>query len=108
MAWDRHDHTIHPKVAEWSSIIGEELAHPDVLAENVYDMDEKGVLLGKLRTFKVLVGKNELRNCRGASSRRTLIAAVEFISATGSCLDPLVIWPSATHCSHWTTHPTLG
>jgi hypothetical protein len=35
MAWDRHDHTIYPKVTEWFSIISEELARSDVLAENV-------------------------------------------------------------------------
>lgn len=108
MAWDRHDHTIYPKVTEWFSIISEELARPDVLTENVYNMDETGVLLGKLGSLKVLVGSNELRNYRGASSKRTLITAIECISAAGDCLDPLVIWPSATHRSHWTTHPTPG
>lgn len=108
MAWDRHDHTIYPKVTEWFSIISEELARPDVLTENVYNMDETGVLLGKLGSLKVLVGTNELRNYRGASSKRTLITAVECISATGNSLNPLVIWPSATHRSHWTTHSTPG
>jgi len=108
MAWDRHDLTIYPKVTEWFSIISEELARPDVLAENVYNMDETGVLLGKLGSLKVLVGKNELRNYRGASAKRTLITAIECISATGTCLNPLVIWPSATHRSNWTTHPTPG
>jgi hypothetical protein len=70
MTWDRHDHTIYPKVTEWFSIISEELARPNVLAENVYNMDETGVLLGKLGSLKVLVGKNELRNYRGASSKQ--------------------------------------
>ncbi|GAB7336822.1 hypothetical protein MBLNU13_g11328t1 [Cladosporium sp. NU13] len=108
MAWDRHDQNIYPKVTEWFSVISEELARPDVLTENVYNMDETGVLLGKLGSLKVLVGKNELRNYRGASPKRTLITAIECISATGNCLDPLVIWPSATHRSNWTTHPTPG
>ena len=106
--WDRHDHTIYPKVAEWFSVIGKELVHPAILAENVYNMDETGVLLSKLGSLKVLVGKNELRNYRGAGSQRTLITAVECISASGKCLDPLVIWPAATHRSNWTTHPTPG
>jgi hypothetical protein len=43
MAWDRHDHTIYLKVTKWFSIVSEELARPDVLAENVYNMDETGV-----------------------------------------------------------------
>jgi hypothetical protein len=41
-------------------------------------------------------------------SKRTLITAIECISAAGNSLNPLVIWPSATHRSHWTTHPTPG
>jgi len=58
--------TIHTKVAEWFSLIGEELAGPAILAENVYNMDEKSVILGNLGSLKVLVGKNNLRNYRGA------------------------------------------
>lgn len=108
ISWERHDHTIYPKVAEWFSIIGKELAEPTVLAENVCNMDETGVLLGKLGSLKVLVGQKELRNYRGASSQRTLITAVECISADGRCLDPLVIWPAVTHRSNWTVHPTHG
>jgi len=108
MAWERHDHTIYSKVVDWFSIIGEELAHPSILAENVYNMDETGVLLGKLGSLKVLVNKSELRNYRGAGSQRTLITVIECISAGGKCLDPLVIWPAATHRSNWTAHPTPG
>jgi hypothetical protein len=83
--WDRHDHTIYPKVTEWFSIISEELARPDVLAENVYNMDETGVLLGKLGSLKVLVGKHELDDYMGASPKRTLKTAVECISAASNC-----------------------
>lgn len=89
ISWDRHDHTIYPKVEEWFSVIGKELAQPTILAENVYNMDETGVLLGKLGSLKVLVGQKELRNYRGASSQRTLITAVECISADGRCLNLL-------------------
>jgi hypothetical protein len=48
MPWDRHDHTIYSKVNEWFSIIGKQLVDPAIRAENVYNMDETGVLLGKL------------------------------------------------------------
>lgn len=108
IAWDRHDHKIQPKAADWFSVIGKELENPAILDENVYNMDETGVLLGKLGSVKVLVGKNELRNYRGAGSQRTLITAIECISASGRCLDPLVIWPATTHRSNWTSHPTPG
>jgi hypothetical protein len=51
-------------------------------------MDETGVLLGVLGSFKALVGRDELSKKRGAVVKRTLITAVECISADGSCLDP--------------------
>lgn len=106
--WDRHDRSIHAKVNEWFSIIGIELANPLILPENVYNMDETGVILGNLGSLKVLVGKEELRNYRGASSERTLITAVECVSAAGKSLNPLVIWPAATLRNNWTAHETPG
>ncbi|GAB7336815.1 hypothetical protein MBLNU13_g11324t1 [Cladosporium sp. NU13] len=108
MPWNRHDHTIYQKTVDWFSMIGEEFANPAILPENVYNMDETGVLLSVLGSLKVLVGRNDMRNYRGVGSKRTLITAVECISGDGRCLEPLVIWPAATHRSTWTTHPTPG
>jgi hypothetical protein len=106
--WDRHDHYIHEKVVEWFSVIGKELASPVILPENTWNMDETGVLLSILNSLKVLVGRHELKTHRGAGVKRTLITAIECISADGRYLPPLIIWPAATHRSTWTTHPTLG
>jgi hypothetical protein len=106
--WQRHDHHIYEKVVEWFSIIGRELASSAILAENIYNIDETGVLLSILNSLKVLVGKNELKTYRGAGVKRTLITAIECISADGRYLHPLIIWPAATHRSTWTTHPTPG
>jgi DDE superfamily endonuclease len=106
--WARHDHNIHDKVMHWFSIIGKELHDPAIVPENVYNMDETGVLLSVLSSLKVLVSRQDLRNCRGAGVQRTLITAIECISADGRCLDPLIIWPTSTHRSTWTTHPTPG
>ncbi|CZT24135.1 related to transposase [Ramularia collo-cygni] len=71
-------------------------------------MDETGVLLSVLNSLKVLVGSNDLRKHRGAGVQRTLITAIECISADGKCLDPLIIWPAVAHRSTWTVHPTPG
>jgi hypothetical protein len=38
--------------------------------------------------------------------QRTLITAVECISADGVSLSPLIIWPAATQRRTWTTHYT--
>jgi DDE superfamily endonuclease len=106
--WERHDYYIYDKVIDWFSVIRKELGGLTVLAENTYNMDETGVLLSVLNSLKVLVGKNELKVYRGAGVKRTLITAIECISADGRYLHPLIIWFAATHRSTWTTHLTPG
>lgn len=106
--WERHDRHIYEKVVEWLSVVGREPASSAILAENTYNMDEIGVLLSVLNSLKVLVGKNELKTYRGAGVKRTLITAIECISADGRYLHALIIWPAATHWSTRTTHPTPG
>jgi hypothetical protein len=84
--WDRHDHYIYDKMIDWFTVIGRELNSSVVLAENTYNMDETGVLLSVLNLLKVFVGRNELKTYRGAGVKRTLITAIECISADGRCL----------------------
>jgi hypothetical protein len=106
--WERHDRHIRDKVLNWFTVIEKELTSPLILPENVYNMDETGVQLSVQKSLKVLVGKDELRNYRGAGVKRTLITAIECIRADGGYLHPLIIWPAATHRSTWTVHPTPG
>src|SRR5437016_3230838 len=89
-------------------MIGKELHSPAIVPENVYNIDETGVLLNVLSSLKVLVSKQDLRNCKGAGIRRTLVTAIECISADRRSLAPLIVWPASTHQSTWMTHPTPG
>jgi len=89
-------------------MIGKELLDLDILSENTYNMDETGIMLSMLKSITVLVGKEEMKAHRGTGVKRTLITAIECVSADGRSLDPLIIWPASTHRSSWTTHPTPG
>jgi hypothetical protein len=89
-------------------VIGRLLKDPAISKENVYNMDETGIMLSLLGTVKVLVGKDDMRDYRGARVKRTLVTAVECISGDGRYLDRMIIWPAATHRSNWTTFPTPG
>jgi hypothetical protein len=106
--WNRHEKFIHNKITEWFEVIDRVLQGPSILPENVYNMDETGVMLSMLGSVKVLVGKDDVRGYRGAGVKRTMVTAVECISADGRSLLPLIIWPSSTHRSNWTTLPTPG
>ena len=47
---------IYHKIVGWFTIIGPQLLEPTVLKENVYNMDETGIMLSALGSLKVLVG----------------------------------------------------
>lgn len=108
--WKRHGNDIYDKIVEWFELIGKVLQDQDlaILLENTYNMDETGVLLSMLGSIKVLVGKDDLRDYRGAGVKRTMVTAVECISADGRRLLLLITWPASTHRSNWTTYPTPG
>lgn len=82
--------------------------HDGIPRGNVYNMDETGILLSNLTSRKVLVSSHDVRRYRGTPVDRTLITAVKYIAADGSCLASLIIWPPATRWSNWYTHPTPG
>jgi hypothetical protein len=84
------------------------LGRPDILDENIYNMDKTGVMLSMLGSIKVLTRRKDLRDYCGARVKRTVVTAVECISANGRYLKPMVIWPASTHRSNWTTFLTPG
>jgi hypothetical protein len=57
-------------------------------------------MLSMLGTVKVLVGKDDSRNYRGAGIKRTMITAIKCVSASGKSLNPMIIWPASTHQSN--------
>ena len=106
--WSRHKKNTLPKIKHWYEVIKKVIEDPDVLPRNVYNTDETGVMLSMLGSVKVLVGKDDMRNYRGARVKRTTVTAIECISADGRYLKPMIIWPATTHRSSWTTFPTPG
>jgi hypothetical protein len=104
--WNRYD--IYDKVVVWFDVIGKVLQNPTVLQQNVYNMDETGIMLSKLNSVKVVVSKENNRGYRGARVKRTTVTAIECVSADGRYLNPMIIWPAAGHRANWVTHPTPG
>ena len=104
--WNRYN--IYDKVVQWFEVMEKELCKPDIALENVYNMDETGVMLSLLTSVKVLVSKDDQRGYRGARVKRTTVTAIECISGDGRRLNPMIIWPASTHRANWTTHPTPG
>lgn len=104
--WKRYN--IYEKTEHWFNIIGKVLQRPVVDPENVYNMDETGVVLSMPGSVKVPVGKKDLRGYRGGRVKRTVVTAIECVSARGRYLKSMIVWPASTHRSNWTTFPTPG
>lgn len=77
--WKRHDNHIYDKIREWFKVIRKLLQDPAIRPENVYNMDETGVMLSMLGSVKVLVGKDDLRDYKGAGVKRTMVITVKYI-----------------------------
>ena len=57
--WNRY--STYDNVTHWFKVIGKLLQDSTVLQEKVYNMDETGIMLSKLNSIKVLVGKDNKR-----------------------------------------------
>jgi hypothetical protein len=54
-------------------------------------------MLSKLSLVKVLVGRDNLRDYRGAGKKQTVVTTIKCISADSRVLLPLIIWPASTY-----------
>jgi hypothetical protein len=106
--WNRHENNIYDNIMHWFTVIEGVLKDPAVLPENVFNMDETGVMLSMLGSVKVLVGKDDPRDFRGDGVKRTMVTAIECTAMDSRFLSPMIIWPASTHRANWTTYPTTG
>jgi hypothetical protein len=97
MDWKRYENNIYDKIIYWFNVIEKVLQDPAILLENVYNINETGVMLCMLGSVKVLVCKDDLRDYRGAAVKRTMVTAIEYICANGRSLLPIIIWPATTY-----------
>jgi hypothetical protein len=100
MDWKRHEINIYDKIIYWFKVIGKVLKDSAILPENIYNMDETGVILCMLNSVKVLVSKDDRRDYKGAGVKRTTVTAIECISGNGRSLLLMIIWPATTHRSN--------
>ena len=98
--WNRHNKNIYEKITYWFKVIEKLLQNPRIVAKNVYNMDEIGVMLSMPGSVKILTGRNDTRDCRGAHVKRTTVTAIECISGDGRYLPPMIIWPATTYRSN--------
>jgi len=76
-----------------------------ILPENIYNVDEKGFMMGLTTKVKVICRreKKKKRNTRKTHlGKREMITVRETISAGGSVLPPMIIYKGQAHYKGWT------
>jgi hypothetical protein len=67
------------------------LEDPAILLENVYNIDETGVILYMLSSIKVLISKDDPRDYRGAGVKYIIVTIIKYVSADGRSLLLIII-----------------
>jgi hypothetical protein len=65
-------------------------------------------MLLMLGSVKVLLGKEDPQDCKGAIIKRITVTAIKCISADDKYLLLMIIWLATTYQSNWTTFLTPG
>ena len=74
--------------------------------KNIYNMDEKGVQLGQGRNVLAIVDRELKMAYQIEQGSREMVTVIECISADGSALNPMVIFPLKRHDLACTAHNT--
>jgi Tc5 transposase DNA-binding domain len=73
----------------------------DILPENIYNMDEKGIQLGIGARITAMVDRNQKTVYSIEDGNRELVTVIECICADGSVLHPSVIFQGVRRNSEW-------
>ncbi|GJE90483.1 DDE-domain-containing protein [Phanerochaete sordida] len=88
-------------VSGYFDIIYDLIVRYDIPPENIYNMDEKGLLLGIGKRVRALVDRDQKTVNHIEDGNRELVTAIECISADGTALRPTVIYQGARRDLRW-------
>lgn len=89
--WKRYEKHIYDKIVYWFEVIEKISQDPAILPEDVYNMDETGVMLYMLDSVKVLISKDDPRDYRDAGVKRMIMTVIECINTNGRSLLLIII-----------------
>lgn len=74
---------------------------PEVLHENVYNMDESGFSIGTIKAGRVIINASIRSKLQAQPGRQEWVTVVECICADGTMISPLVIFKGETLSTAW-------
>jgi hypothetical protein len=93
---------VNPNVVQRFYDILQDLVNTyEIPYENIYNMDEKGILLGVGKKVKVLVDRNQQTIKRIEDGSRELVTVLETICADGTALPPSFVFKGVKRDLEW-------
>ena len=92
----------NPKILKQSfEVLGPLIKKNSIQPHNIYNMDEKGLQMGKSARVKVICVRGRKSPPLMKDGNRELITAIETIAADGSFLPPMIIYKGQGQLAQW-------
>jgi Tc5 transposase DNA-binding domain len=98
-----------PAIVECFEVFIKLIHENEIKPENIYNMDETGFPLGTIQKAQVIVDSSIRMKYQSQPGRQEWITAVEYVSADGTSIPPLIIFKGETLMNSWMPrHPPQG
>ena len=91
-----------PKILKQAfDILGPLIKRRHIQPHNIYNMDEKGLIMGKSARVKVICVRGRKSPPLIKEGNRELLTAIETMAADGTVLPPMIIYKGAAQYTSW-------
>jgi hypothetical protein len=93
--------TNYEGVKRWFDVVTEVWIKNQYTPDNVYNIDESGFAIGASQSSRALVNIREASSWKQIGSRQEWITAIEYVSAAGMAIAPLLIFKAKHTNTRW-------
>jgi len=98
---ERWDNVTRTSMEHWFSLYRKVIEEHRILDCNIYNMDEKGCILGISERARILIPSSSSVKYRKQPGDRESATVIECICNTGVVIPPFIIWSAKTHRNNW-------
>ena len=92
----------HPgTIRRWFDLLASVVKEYEILPENVYNFDEKGVLMGMASGTKVITKIKDKRRFKTQPGNRELVTIIEAVNSMGWAIPPTLVFKAKHQQSSW-------
>jgi hypothetical protein len=86
---------------KWFNHFEETVREHRILGSNIYNMDEKGCVLGLSERAKVLIPSESQEAYKKQPGNRESVTIIECVNGAGEAIPPFIIWSAKEHRNNW-------